>query len=580
MRNVEVDNAFQNRYRLVILFFVCFSILILVQLFRWQVVYNEKYVAQAKALVETSSTLLTRRGVIYAHDMTVLSIDEPAWFVYISVGGSESDNTFFESRRSEIVDTLSTVLELDKADIEFKLSPDATASFVPIAHYIGEEQRQQLLSENLPFVFFEHESKRVYPNGKLASNVLGFIGNDNEGQLLGKYGITGFYWGDLSGMNGYRYAERDVGGNVILKGEYDPIDPRIGKDIVLTIRPEIQRKVEEGLKTGVISTGSLSGSAVVMDPKTGAVWAMASYPTYDPNSFWEVSDVGDYRNRTIADAYEFGSVNKVVTISTALELGRIDENYICIDDKGYIDLYDKRIYTWDHLPDGRQTPAEVLKNSNNVCAIDIGLKMTSEEYYNSLKEFGLIDKVGIGLEDESSGRCPSYAEWTKLDLAMASFGQMFTATPLQITSAISAVANDGKRMQPYIVEKIEGEDEVIDAEPRMASQPLSEETANKVSKMLNDIVIENSVMSRYLGDYEDYKLAGKTGTAQIPLKDAAGYKESVYNVTYVAFGPYDDAQFIMLVWLEEPSTNSLSSMTAVPVWADIFDLIKDDVMTK
>lgn len=575
MKKVNKDLT-SNKFNFVVLGLGLFAFLILIQLFRWQIIYHDRYETESESLTKIYIPLQPEKGIIYSNDMSVLSIDEPLWLAYISVSNHFLDKEKFLNEKDQIINQLSENLILPKEDISAKLN-STNLSYIPIQHYIDNETKNKLEEINIFSLYFEKEYKRVYPNGKLASNLIGFVGLDNDGNEIGRYGVTGYYWKDLSGVEGFKQNEQDAQGNILLSSNYSPLSPKKGKSIVLTIDSHIQRIVEEKLEEGVLENKAVSGTAIIMNPQTGQIIAMANYPTYDPNFYSVVTDNSVYKNKAVSDSYEFGSVNKVITVASAMELGLIDENYLCNDSTGYLQVGDKTIYTWDHKPDGIQTPADVLKNSNNVCAAEIGLKMTPNQFYGYLEEFGLTNKIGLGLEDESKGWCPYPEEWRKIDLAAASYGQMFSATPMQIISAISAIANDGERMQPYLIKSILDDDKKRDFEPIVLSNPISEITADKVSIMMHYAANEGSI-AKFFKNYTQYKIAGKSGTAQIPDPETGGYNEKLTNATYIGFAPYDNPQFIMLVWLEKPEKHELSSYTAVPVWANIFGEVKDKLI--
>jgi len=579
VRNIIVNDEISTRFKYVFGGVVLFAVAILIQLFRWQIIHNAEYEAAAKVLVASDYSYKTERGLIYDCNMTVLATDEPSWFVYISVGNNTLDTRNYEAHQTEIKNRLFEVLSL--TDEEIEAINKYPMSYIPIKHGVTEEMRKQIQEEDLFGVYFSEEYKRVYPNGKLASNVLGYIGKNENGTEEGYYGVTGYFYKDLVGYQGYVEGERDISGDLILLGDYDQIRPKKGKDIVLTLDVTIQRKVEDVLKKGVVDTGAKSGSAIVMDPKTGKIIAMATYPTYDPNEYYKIMSYENLRNRCISNSYEYGSINKVVTISSAMDYGLIDEDYICDDKYGYMKIYDRTIYTWDKRPDGVQTPVDVLRNSNNVCSAKIGLEMSYEQQYRKLKEFGLVDPININLAGEETGWCPEPALWSDVDQATISFGQTFSATPLQVVSAISTIANDGDRMQPYVVEKVISEDGEVVYKPKVVARPVSKETAEKMRGMLGDIISDSSISPQF-DALKEYKIGGKTGTSQIPISDVGsgntGYREDVTNATFVGFAPYDNPQVIMLVWIEEPTSHTLANQTAVPIWVQMFDSIKNDVI--
>jgi cell division protein FtsI/penicillin-binding protein 2 len=434
-------------------------------------------------------------------------------------------------------------------------------------------------------LYFEKDVKRSYPNNSLASHVLGFIGQNSDGEYVGQYGIEGYYFSDIEGQAGYFTGEKDSSGNVILNEEYDPLQARSGKTFRLTIQPSIQLKVEEMLEKGVKKTESKSGTAIIMDPKTGAIIAMANYPSYNPNEYWLTQEPWIFKNLAVSDVYEYGSVHKPITVAIALESG-ISKDFTCTDNTGYLDLYEvtgypdlkgRKIYTWNRKADGKQKFSDMLKNSNNPCIAKTALETGFQYYFPKMREFGIGSSVNIGLQEESTSYLKPYERWTKLDLITASYGQGISATPLQVISAISTIANDGKRMQPYIVDAmIEGEEMNVTI-PQIISQPISEETADTVAQMMRAVVEDGGIIKRESERVEDYEISAKTGTAQVIKTGEVGYKEDTTIASYIGFAPSSDPKMIMLVRLSEPQTAEFSSFTAVPVWNDIFLEIVNDL---
>jgi cell division protein FtsI/penicillin-binding protein 2 len=560
---------FQTRYQVALLLFIPFVVIGLIfQMYRWQVTKHEFFSSLAKSQIIEDKRLPTSRGTIYASDGSVLAVDEPVWGVYAALSGDESERERFEAQREKFIDTVANILDMDKDEIDKKLTDDFR--YVAIKHQVSAEKKKQLVEKNLFGLYFEKQEKRIYPNGDLAAHVMGFVGKNSEGEDVGQYGLEGYYAGDLLGQEGFRYEEKDSRGNVILTGEYNPVLPRKGKNIELTINPTIQSRVQESLQKGVKEHKAKSGSVIVMDPSSGAILAMANYPDYDPNYYWEEEESGIYRNKAVADVYEYGSVHKVLTMSAALQEGEITPTSVCSDPTGFIEVLDKTIYTWDSLPDGTLTPAEVLAKSNNVCTVKIGLKVGIDTSYQYIKDFGIGDFVGIGLEDEATSYLKPLGYWNQVDLATASFGQMISATPLQITSAVSTIANDGKRMRPYIVSRLYDENDEIKIEPEVISDILSPEVAKQVQDMMELVTQEGDGSKYFREDLNNYSVAGKTGTAQIPLEDEVGYYEDRTNATFIGFSPAHGAKMIMIVRLEEPQTSEYAATTAVPLWIDIY----------
>lgn len=587
-------NIQKTNYKLVTLFLTVFGVIILVQAFRWQILESDRFATMAKQQYTDKGKQTTERGIIYASDGTVLAIDQPIWNVYGSLSTDEREREIFFSKKDLFVSTVSSILAVEIESIDEKITDDF--QYVNLAKGIDTETKTALLNENIfgddknnraGFgLYFERALKRVYPNGDLAAHVLGFIGKDSEGNDLGQYGIEGFYFGDIMGKEGYTYEEKDSYGNTILTAEYEPVLPRSGKDFTLTISPAIQNKVEKILKQHVEKTGSKSGSVIIMNPKTGEILTMANYPNFNPNEYWRVSDPWVFKNLTVADVYEYGSVQKPITVSIALESGDVPKDFTCDDKTGYLDLYEvtgyqdlkgRKIYQWDKRPDGLQTLADMLKNSSNPCIARTALEVDFQYFYKKLKEFGIGNFIGIGLQEESNSYLKSDTQWTRLDTITASYGQGISATQLQVISAISTIANHGKRMRPYIISSISDEKEVINFQPQVLSEPISAETADSVAEMMTHVIEDGGINEIYIKQLQDYYIAGKTGTAQVAKQGEVGYEEDKTITTFIGFAPADDAKMIMLTRLEEPKNNPYASATVVPMWTEMFLSIANDL---
>ncbi|OGC45402.1 hypothetical protein A2400_02585 [candidate division WS6 bacterium RIFOXYB1_FULL_33_14] len=584
----------RNSYNFVIGIIIFIGLVIIAQAFRWQVIETEKFQTLAKLQYQDTGKQTAERGSIKASDGTILAVDQPVWNIYASLSSDERERELFFSNKDKYISTVASILAVEIESISSKITDDFM--YVNLAKGVDTETKTALANINIfgddekdmaGFGFyFERDVKRVYPNGELAAHVIGFIGVNSEGEDIGQYGIEGFYFGDITGKEGYTYEEKDSTGNTILTAEYEPVLPRSGKDFTLTLRPSIQNKVEKILKEGVESTGSKSGSVIIMDPKTGEIISMASYPTYNPNEYWRASEPWIFKNLAVADVYEYGSVQKPITVAIALESGDVPKDFTCNDKTGYLDLYEvtkyddlkgRKIYQWDRRPDGLQNLADMLKNSNNPCIARTALEIDFNYYYKKLKEFGIGSFIGIGLQEESNSYLKSDKDWTRLDTITASYGQGIAATPLQVISGISTIANDGKRMRPYIIESISDEKEIITFKPQVLSQPISEETADSVAEMMTHVIEDGGINQIYINQLKDYYIAGKTGTAQVAKKDDVGYEEGKTITTFVGFAPADNAKMIMLVRLEEPKSNQYAANTVVPLWTKIFLNIVNDL---
>ncbi len=566
------------------------GLIIIVQAFRWQIIYAEKFRSLSKNQYATSEKEIAQRGKVEAIDGTTLAIDQPVWNIYATLSMNEPERKLFFSKKDKFAAEVSGILNIPLEEVSTKLTDDFV--YAPLAKGVSTEKKKALQEANIfgedkrGFgLYFEREEQRTYPNGSLAAHILGFLGKNSEGEQIGQYGVQGYYFRDITGKAGYSYEEKDSSGNVILTSEYEPVLPRSGKDFKLTILPSIQSKVENILEQGVKYARAKSGTAIIMNPKTGAIIAMANYPTYNPAEYWRVSESWVLKNRAVSDVYEYGSVHKPITAGIGIETNAIDKDYKCDDNTGSLDLYKvtgyedlkgQKVYTWNRKPAGLQDIADIFKNSNNPCTAQIALKVNSLEYYSYLKDFGIGEFIGIGVQDEATSYMKPFDYWTRLDIITSSYGQSIAATPLQVLSALSTFANNGERMRPYIISEISDEKETIKIEPKVLSTPVSKKTANEVKDALT-VAVERDSLGGLAKGLEQYSIAAKTGTAQVLDTLKGGYKSHATNDTVVGFAPADDPKMIMLVKLEEPQIANYATLTTVPIWKDIFLEIADNL---
>jgi cell division protein FtsI (penicillin-binding protein 3) len=403
--------------------------------------------------------------------------------------------------------------------------------FVWIARKLDPPVAAALRALELPGLYFLPESKRYYPMRELAAQVLGYVGTDNHGLA----GLELLYDKRVAGKPGVRTVLRDARRGTVVSPDLSFADPEPGEDLHLTLDASIQHIVERELAKAVEERGAARGSSVFLDPATGAVLAMATYPSFDPNRFGEFAPAL-WRNRVIMDVYEPGSTFKVITAAAAIGSGKVLPEDVFDCEMGAIVLLDHRIR--DHKPFGRLTFAEVLAKSSNVGVIKAALLVGDEGMYRTITGFGFGQPTGIDLPGESSGIVHPLRKWGPLDKAYVSFGQGISVTPLQLTVATAAIANEGTLLQPYIVAA---------TGPSVAGHPLRPETARTLKAMMEGVVTGGTARSAAVAGYH---IAGKTGTAQIPV--AGGYSHSSYLPSFVGFAPVDRPRIVGLVAVAEP----------------------------
>jgi cell division protein FtsI/penicillin-binding protein 2 len=388
---------------------------------------------------------------------------------------------------------------------------------------------------------------------------LGFVNAENQGY----YGVEGYYDGELRGEVGTRVYQRDPWDQIIPLGLADDEPPQPGVDLVLTVERTVQALVEEELARAIGETGAKSGAIIVMNPRSGAILAMAAMPAYDPNRFGEVTDSRLFINPAISGQYEPGSVFKVLTVAVALENGAISPETTFYDE-GQIEIGGQVIRNASRQAYGAVTLSEVLIHSLNVEIAQISTILGPERFYRGIRAFGVDHRTGIDLEGEVIGelRVPGDWRWHESDLATNAFGQGLAVTPLQMITAVAAIANDGILMKPYVVAEKEYADGRIErARPVPIDWAVSPETAHLVAEMLAQTVEYGVELAQVPG----YRIAGKTGTAQLPTP--FGYDEQKTIASFVGFAPVDDPRVIVLVRLDEPTTSPWGTQTAAPAFS-------------
>jgi cell division protein FtsI/penicillin-binding protein 2 len=463
-------------------------------------------------------------------------------------------------------------LGLDPAEVIVRLTtaPEGTRYLV-LRDFVSPERAEQLrllqeasqadpTGRNLDAIHFKAHLMRSYPEGDLASNILGFVTEDNHGYL----GIEEKYDSILAGLPVTVIVPADPRRAM----EYPHIPP--GQTLILTIDREIQAAVEQVLDEALDDTGADSGTIVVMDPRTGEILAMSSTPRMDLNDYTRVTEIfpGETPfNRAISQAYEPGSVVKILTMAGALDSSTVSPGTVYFD-TGSIEVGGETIVNWDRGAWGYQDMTGCLAHSLNVCLAWVATEMDQDLFYDYMKRFGLGHPTGIDLAGEAPGRLklPGDRDWYPVDLGTNAFGQGVSATPLQMVMAASALANEGKMVYPHLLYAHVRDGRQSNVAPQIVGQPIKAETARTLSDMLaNALDIESSTAL-----VPGYHIAGKTGTAQIPTP-YGDYDEYNINASFIGWGPVGDPRFLVYVWLEEPQSNRAASVVAAPVFREVVE---------
>ncbi len=549
------------RFKITVLIFGLLFLAVTGRLFYWQVVMGKGLSDQASLQYGGSKKISASRGNIYANDGTWLSVMRTNWLLFAEVKKIDKSSKeianllapfFINSEDFEKTEDFKAAILAEVNRIQTLLDRDA-AVWVPIRHRITSDVKDKITDLKIKGLGFETEENRFYPEGSTAAQLLGFVGKNDEGDDTGYFGLEGYYNISLTGRTGFQQRKKDLSGSPLLSEGLQEINSIPGTDLHTYIDKRIQRSVETKLELAKEKYGANEGSVIIMDPKTGGIIAMASYPSYDPQKFYDYEGKM-YRNPVISDTFEPGSVFKVIVMAAGLDAGLVEPDTKCdICDKPLkVDKY--FIETWDRKYHPDTTMTEVIVHSDNVGMSFVAQKLGEDMMYDYLSKFGIGKLTGIDLQGESTVPLRKKGTWNIVDLMTSSFGQGVATTPIQIVRAVGAIANDGYLVTPKVV-KSEKVDSV---------KVISTEAAKKMT----DIMIESSKHGEsQWTNLKGFSIAGKTGTAQIPIE---GHYDSTKTIaSFVGFAPANDPKFVMMVTLKEPQSSQWASETAAPLWYSI-----------
>jgi len=445
------------------------------------------------------------------------------------------------------------------------LSYVVIADYIESQHAINLQELKKALQEQAPEgtlagltgLQFRSHPHRSYPENSLASNIIGFVSREGHGY----FGIEEKYDTLLAGNAVQVLVPTDPN-----KAFEIPRVPN-GTTLVLTINRDLQASAEQILDESLLTYGAQSGTIVVMDPRNGELLAMAVTPRMDLNQFWNYGTIYNNAsefNRAISMPYEPGSVIKILTMAAALDSGAVTPATTYLD-TGSILVGGATIQNWNQKPWGMQDMTGCLQHSLNVCMATLSTKMGAGTFYSYMNNFGFGQLSGVDLAGEAAGRLkiPGDTDWYPVDLGTNAFGQGVTVTPLQMLMAVSSIANKGRSVTPHALYAMMRDRRQYNVPAQFAGSPISEQTANTLTAMLAVSLESEGSQALVPG----YRIAGKTGTAQIPVNGF--YDSTQTNASFIGWGPVDDPQFMIYVWLERPSASIWGSETAAPVFSEM-----------
>ena len=540
----------RNRLILVVTAAAFWMLVAVLRLYDLQVRNYDDFAERADQQQRRVVVLDPPRGTIYDRQGRELAVS-------VEVRSLAADPTLVEDAEAAAA-ALAPILGVERGALGRRLQ--APGQFVWLARKLDVARAQEVEALDLPGVFTLPESKRYYPMRELASQVLGYVGTDNSGLA----GLEYRYEDVVATDPGSRRVVRDARFGTVRHPRGEVSAARPGRDLYLTLDATIQHIAERELDLAMRTSGSQLGMVVLMDPRTGAILAMASRPTFDPNHFDEYPR-DTWRNPVVQDTFEPGSTFKMVTLAAALEQNAIDPLAKIDCGMGGIVLHRTRIN--DHKPFGLLTTREVIAFSSNVGAIKLGAKAGREPLYETLRRFGFGRPTDVDLPSESGGIVRSFDEWTPLAPAYISFGQGISITALQLTTAFAAVANGGYLLKPYVVDSVgdgQGGREPW-REREVVRLTVSPSTIDQVRSMLETVVVEGTAKSAAV---EGYRVAGKTGTAE-KVVSGRGYAPNKYVASFAGFAPVSDPALVGVVILDEPWPLYHGGEVAAPVFSAI-----------
>jgi len=576
-----MDGDYNRRYLLAGLVFVTVAVVIVAQIVRLQVgpvavalrKQGDSYNQQLHTFYPARGEIYDRWGHLLAGNETVYEVGidlrtkgkSPETIAYVLSkvlipGHPEYDSQAYYNDVFTIVSSEPTTTTVYSVLADFVTQKEVDEIRQWSQQYDAlYRNRREKDRPTLTGLAFRPHYQRTYPEKELGSNMIGFVSREG----VGYFGVEAAY-------------------NPVLSGEpksiWMPVDPNDvgempdipdGASLILTIDRDIQAMVEQTLDDALTETGAVGGAILVTDPRSGEILAMATTPRMDLNQYWEASRLFPARtpfNRAVSTDYEPGSVFKVLTMAAALDAGAVKPETTFYD-TGSIEIGGYWIHNWNYGAWGEQTMQGCLQHSLNVCLTWVAMQLGNEKFYDYMHKFGIGHRTGVDLAEEVPGRLkiPGDEDWYEVELGTNSFGQGVAVTPIQMVTAVGAVANGGKMMQPHILRAYVDRGAQYVMPTNVLGTPITEKTARTLSEILAASLEEEASSALIPG----YRVAGKTGTASISTPN--GYDPNWTNASFVGWGPVDDPKFLVYIWLELPSTAEWGSVVAAPVFSKVFE---------
>ncbi|MBI4619023.1 MAG: PASTA domain-containing protein [Desulfobacterales bacterium] len=541
------------KFRIFIVFvvFIMMTVAISARAYQLQILKNQRLSQLAERQYRRVISVVPKRGVIYDRNREEMAISIDVDSIYAEpIKISDAYKTAKE---------LSPILKMSEKELAEKLA--VKRPFTWVSRRVSPDQSIKVRNLKLSGVDFIKEGRRFYPNRETAGNIIGFAGLDSKGLE----GLELQYNDYLKGETTYSIVERDALGRIMSHGLRQR-EEQTGNDLVLTIDKTIQYIAEKELKEAVDKAKAKSGVIVAMNPKTGEILAIATEPQFNPNIFWKYPS-SSWRNRAVTDCFEPGSTFKVFLAAAALEKGIVSQKDTFFCENGSYNvakrtIHDTHSYGWLSLQD-------IIKFSSNIGAGKIGEKLGKERLYEYVRKFGFGERTGIDLPGETPGQVRPPNEWSQIAVNTISFGHGVSVSAIQLISGLSAIANKGDLMKPYIVKQIVSPEGKIIKEfsPQVVRRVISEKTARDVTSIMKTTVLQGGTGTKASTD--GYEVAGKTGTAQKPNPSSGGYFKDKYIALFMGFTPADDPNVAIVVLIDEPKGLFYGGDVAAPVFKKV-----------
>lgn len=529
-------------------------ILIVFRLFYWQVVKAEMLSGLAQSQYRGLIEVAPKRGEIKTSDGFSIVANKVSYLLFVNPTEIKNKN--------QTILNLSSLLDITTASISAQLLPDKL--WVPIKSGITALKKQEIEKMQIPGVGFEENYTRFYPEASSAAHLLGFVGKNETEDSKGIVGLESFYDRLLRGKEGYAVELHDALGRPIISRKTREIGGIDGSNLILSLDRPVQFLAEQKLKNSIEKYGAAGGMVGIMDPKTGNIIAMTSSPSFSQAEYWKYDEIL-YKNPFITNTYEPGSTLKPIVMASALDAGLVTPQTKCDICGGPVSVSGYELHTWNDKYYKNTNMIDVIRHSDNTGMVFVSLKLGADRMISYLTRFGMGELTGIDLQGEFAPPLKPRSAWYDVDLATTGFGQGISVTPIELLTAFSALANGGKIMQPRVAVAFESPNgERVKVPVKVKGSPISEKTAKVITEILVNAVEKGEAQWTKL---KGYRIAGKTGTASIPVK--GHYDPNSTIVSFIGFAPADDPKFAMLVILEKPTTSIYAAETAAPLFFDI-----------